>query len=98
MQINGLDRVFLSNAALPATGRKAVQEPVDRVELGSGSSIIEHYRDKTPEVSWRFSGEGWIYEPTVGGDGTVYVGCGDDKVYAFNPDGSVKWKADAELV
>lgn len=29
--------------------------------------------------------------PAIGADGTVYVGSNDDKLYAFNPDGSLKW-------
>ena len=29
--------------------------------------------------------------PAIGGDGTVYVGSADDKLYAINSDGSQKW-------
>jgi hypothetical protein len=29
--------------------------------------------------------------PAIGGDGTVYIGSGDDSVYAINPDGTKKW-------
>ena len=30
--------------------------------------------------------------PAVAADGTVYVGSGDDYLYAINPDGSLKWR------
>ena len=29
--------------------------------------------------------------PAIGDDGTIYVGSHDHKVYALNPDGSLKW-------
>ena len=29
--------------------------------------------------------------PAIGADGTIYVGSRDKKLYAFNPDGNVKW-------
>jgi outer membrane protein assembly factor BamB len=29
--------------------------------------------------------------PTIGADGTIYVGSLDNKLYAINPDGSLKW-------
>jgi eukaryotic-like serine/threonine-protein kinase len=29
--------------------------------------------------------------PAIGADGTVYVGSDDNKLYAINPDGSLKW-------
>ena len=29
--------------------------------------------------------------PAIGADGTVYVGSCDNKLYAINPDGSLKW-------
>jgi outer membrane protein assembly factor BamB len=33
-----------------------------------------------------------ISSPAIGADGAVYVGTNDGKIYAVNPDGSVKWK------
>src|SRR5215813_4458525 len=30
--------------------------------------------------------------PTVGSDGTIYVGARDNRLHAYNPDGSVKWQ------
>lgn len=33
--------------------------------------------------------------PTVGRDGTIYVGCDDDQVHALRPDGTLKWAFNA---
>ena len=29
--------------------------------------------------------------PAIGKDGTIYIGCYDDHLYAMNPDGTLKW-------
>ena len=34
--------------------------------------------------------------PTIGFDGTVYVGSWDNKLYAINPDGTKKWEFETE--
>ncbi|KYC45118.1 MAG: outer membrane biogenesis protein BamB [Candidatus Methanofastidiosum methylothiophilum] len=33
-----------------------------------------------------------LYSPSIGSDGTIYVGAGDGKLYALNPDGTKKWE------
>jgi len=40
------------------------------------------YTDDEPVVS----------SPAIGADGSVYVGANDGNIYAFNADGSIKWK------
>lgn len=53
----------------------------------------------TPELSWTFTAnDGIVSSPTIGSDGTIYVGAGwhylggsDSSLYAINPDGSLKW-------
>jgi len=30
-------------------------------------------------------------KPAIGQDGTIYIGSGDDNLYAINPDGTKKW-------
>ena len=30
--------------------------------------------------------------PAIGSDGTIYIGCDDDHLYAIKPDGTLKWK------
>ncbi len=53
----------------------------------------------TPTQDWSFqTNDGVAGSPTIGPDGTIYVGSGwathatDSALYAINPDGSLKWK------
>ena len=46
---------------------------------------------QTATLKWRYdigSGPG----AAIGGDGTIYVGSGDNYLYALNPDGTLKWR------
>jgi outer membrane protein assembly factor BamB len=44
------------------------------------------------EFLWSFNTGAYIYSPpTIGSDGTIYVGSYDNKLYAINPDGTEKW-------
>ena len=51
----------------------------------------------TGEVKWKTSkGSNDSYFPTIGPDGTIYyTSKGDKKVYAYNPDGTLKWETEA---
>lgn len=40
-------------------------------------------------LKWVFDTGGAVDSPTIGSDGTIYIG--SDKLYAVNPDGTVKW-------
>jgi outer membrane protein assembly factor BamB len=43
------------------------------------------------KLKWSFTTGGDVYSsPTIGPDGTIYVGSDDDNLYAVNPDGSQK--------
>ncbi len=43
------------------------------------------------ELKWAFQTEEPIWDsPAIGSDGTIYIGT-SDKLYAINPDGSLKW-------
>lgn len=45
------------------------------------------------EKKWEFLTGGVVYSsPAIGTDGTIYVGSGDGKLYAINPDGTKKWE------
>ena len=53
----------------------------------------------TPAIKWTFAAkEGIASSPTIGVDGTIYIGAGwtrsgpDSSLYAINPDGSLKWR------
>ena len=46
----------------------------------------------TGNLKWNFTtGEAVASSPTVGPDGSIYVGSNDQNLYAFNPDGTLKW-------
>ncbi|ASI83630.1 TPA: PQQ-binding-like beta-propeller repeat protein [Bacillus cereus] len=56
---------------------------------------------ETPRVKWEykvFYKEGGIQtfysQPAIGSDGTIYIGNANQKLYAFNKEGSVKWIKD----
>ena len=52
---------------------------------------------ENPVLIWKFETGGGIFSPpTVGADGTIYVGSDDHYLYALNPDGSCKWSFEAE--
>ncbi|MEW5896204.1 MAG: PQQ-binding-like beta-propeller repeat protein [Nanoarchaeota archaeon] len=43
-------------------------------------------------IKWTFeTGDGIESSPAIGKDGTIYVGSHDSKIYAINPDGTLKW-------
>jgi len=45
-----------------------------------------------PAKKWAFKTGGSVWSsPAIGSDGTIYVGSGDNNLYAINPDGSKKW-------
>ena len=49
------------------------------------------------ELKWVFKAEtGLSIAPVIGSDGTVYIGSGDNKLYALNPDGTLKWSFPTE--
>lgn len=43
-------------------------------------------------LKWKFATESSApSSPSIGSDGTIYVGGGDGKLYAINPDGTKRW-------
>ncbi len=48
-------------------------------------------------LEWRLEtgGDFFLSSPAIGPDGTYYAACGDDKLYAVHPDGSLKWTFEA---
>ena len=45
-----------------------------------------------PSLEWNASAGGVIFSsPAIASDGTVYVGSNDNKLHAFNPNGTSKW-------
>lgn len=47
-------------------------------------------------IKWTYeTGAGIESSPTIAPDGTIYIGSHDNKLYAINPDGTLKWKFNA---
>ena len=64
----------------------------------SGDYVYVTSEDLSPTSSnqismdWNASTGGVIYSsPTIGPDGTIFIGSNDNLLHAFNPDGSTKW-------
>lgn len=50
------------------------------------------------QQKWAFlNGQTFPAAPAIGADGTIYFGSTDNNLYAFNPDGTVKWKAPTQF-
>ena len=51
------------------------------------------------KLTWKYSSMEWASSsPTIGIDGTIYVGSWDNYTYAINEDGTLKWKYDCEEI
>jgi outer membrane protein assembly factor BamB len=62
---------------------------------------LRHTGLSTVDTSANVGMKKWVFPATgnqvqssaaIGADGTIYVGSGDDNLYAVNPDGTPKWK------
>lgn len=50
-------------------------------------------------LKWSFMTGGRVSSsPAIGPDGTVYMGSGDNKLYALNPDGTKKWSISGGII
>lgn len=48
---------------------------------------------RTGALLWSYPTAGWVESsPTIGGDGTVYIGSGDGALYAIRRSGALLWK------
>ena len=79
-------------AAVPATAQLAdTPWPKYHRDLKNTGLSPSHGPD-TPTVKWNFTtGDTVRVSPSIGSDGTIYVGSYDDKLYAINPNGTQKW-------
>jgi peptide/nickel transport system permease protein len=61
-----------------------------------GSLWTEAAGPTDTSVAWTFAAEagGFSGGPVVAGDGTVYIGAKSGKLYALNPDGTLRWTID----
>ena len=50
-----------------------------------------HNGPQTNNVRWIYTAGGALNSAIIGTDGTIYIGSDDTKLYAINPDGTLKW-------
>lgn len=61
--------------------------------FGTGDWYMNAAYASNGTVKWRYyCGDEIDSTPAIGSDGTIYVGCWDCNLYAFNPSGVLKWK------
>ena len=64
--------------------------------LGSISILCRANLPDEP-ILWEYATAGAIYSSvTLASDGTAFVGSGDNKVYALNIDGSLRWEFETD--
>jgi outer membrane protein assembly factor BamB len=75
----------VSSAAIAADGT---------VVFGSIDASLYAVHPNNGSVKWRQQTDGYVnyYAPTIGVDGTVYVGTGGNGLYAYTKDGGYKWR------
>ena len=78
-----------------AIGNKGLENS-DWPKLGGNTNNTGQSDYVGPQVNatkWIFSTGNSIYYacPTIAADGTIYIGSYDGKLYAINPDGTLKW-------
>lgn len=69
--------------------------PSPTLKINSKHTGLSQYATdiEKPYLKWKFdTGDGVETSPAVGADGTIYTGSFINDFYAFNPDGTVKWK------
>jgi len=57
---------------------------------GSSASGTEAYREPGT-LAWFYGTGGDTFGPSLGTDGTIYLGSGNNRIYAINPNGTLKW-------
>lgn len=80
----------------------AVDESRNRVYFGTAEIRSGSYDGKVYALDTNTGSEVWSYQtggaiyssPVVGPDGAVMIGSDDGYLYAFEPDGSLRWKLD----
>ncbi|MDH7563250.1 MAG: PQQ-binding-like beta-propeller repeat protein, partial [Caldisericota bacterium] len=89
---NGTEKwsVDFKGTAIPAVGKDGT------VYLGSTDKLFCAFDPDTGEILWKFTEGASLYSAaTIDGNGVIYFGSADGKLYALNPDGSKKWEFNA---
>ncbi len=89
----GLVAIY-SSAALDETRRRVYFGTGDKQSGGDDGKVYALNMD-TGGLVWTYQTGGAIYSsPVVGADGAVMIGSNDGFLYAFEPDGTLRWKID----
>jgi len=87
--INGdysVEASFRERTPLAATSWPKFQYDTANTGQSPHPSIVN------PTIKWSYITDHYIRSsPVIGADGTVYVGSEDSRLYALNPDGTLKW-------
>jgi outer membrane protein assembly factor BamB/nitrous oxidase accessory protein NosD len=88
----------LAGGAVSADDSSSVSLTNNTTNVTSGNDLKNTGQSNYtgPQVNttlWNYTTGGSITSPSpaIGSDGTIYAGSSDGKLYALNPDGSVKW-------
>ncbi|WP_176560343.1 carboxypeptidase regulatory-like domain-containing protein [Brevibacillus dissolubilis] len=80
-----------------ATTSQAVQASstvIDRfgtVYLSATNTYTLYAINPDGTQKWKFTGSGYIKDPAIGADGTIYAPTSNGYLYAVNPNGTLKW-------
>jgi len=96
--VSGILTFGLALSTLAQTPGSALSADQKTIYIGSGSHL-DAIDASTGASKWSYATPAAInMDPSVGQDGTIYVGANDDKIYALNTDGTLKWSAQAALI
>lgn len=85
---------IFSSAALDES-RNRVYFGTTEIRSGSYDGKVYALNLETGALVWSYQTGGAIYSsPAVGNDGAVYIGSDDGYLYAFEPEGNLRWKID----
>src|SRR5512136_3056020 len=93
---------MITVAIVLGTTVQAADSPRFRGPAGDGifpeTGLLKQWPDAGPKLAWSVKNLGKGYSSAAVAGGVVYVTGMDDKnqghLYAYNPDGTPKWKAD----
>lgn len=82
--------IVLSGAVSAASLATSQQPKIHHDNNNTGQS--QYKGPATNSTKWKYTtGDKIESSPTIGSDGTIYIGSEDHKLYAINPDGTLKW-------
>ncbi len=92
----GLGNIGISSPAISSDGTIYVGASDDPFSSGGGSGIQSGSLSAVrPDgtLKWQVITHCWVTSsPTIGADGTIYIGTGDNYLDAINPNGTIKWQ------